>query len=235
MSSNNGELHQRQAAFHIGDWLVEPSLNRVSRGDVSHHLAFKVMEALVFLAENAGVMVPKQRIIDAVWRKEFITENTLTQAITDLRRVFDDDARNPRFIETITKRGYRLIGPVEFLCTPQATDSARLPCGVVIGGNEILLAVGENLIGRTREAVVRIDSDEVSRRHARVIVSSHEATLEDLGSKNGTYLWGERIETPVPLADGDEITIGTVELTFRRLESSTTTKTARAVKRPRRS
>lgn len=188
------------------------------------------MDVLVFLAEHPGTTVPKHRIIDAVWRTEFITENTLSQAIADLRRVFGDNARAPRYIETITKRGYRLIADVEILDeSAQTAPTEGLPCAVVADREEITLVAGENLIGRSPDAVVRLDSDEVSRRHALIRVSADGATIDDLGSKNGTFVWGTQIGGPTALEDGDEITIGPVVFTFRLLSSLTTTRTARSV------
>jgi len=224
------DLRQAGTPFRLGDWLVEPELNRVSRGGSSYQLALKVMYVLVFLAEHAGTTVPKHRIIDAVWRTEFITENTLTQAIADLRRVLGDNARDPQFIETITKRGYRLIADVEILDdAAPITPTTGLPCALVVDRQESALVAGDNLIGRATDAVVLLDSEEVSRHHAVVRVSMESATLEDLGSKNGTLLWGSRVGSPTPLKDGDEIAIGPVVLTFRVLSSLATTRSARSV------
>jgi len=93
------DLPQAGPPFRLGDWFVEPALNRISRDGSSYQLALKVMDVLVFLAEHAGTTMPKHHIIDAVWRTEFITENTLTQAIADLRRVLGDNARDPQFID----------------------------------------------------------------------------------------------------------------------------------------
>jgi len=100
-------------AFRLGRWLVEPLLNRVSSQDVSIQLELKVMDLLVLLAERAGEVVSRREITDVVWAHEFIADNTLSRAITVLRSALGDDARNPSFIETIHRRGYRLIAPVE--------------------------------------------------------------------------------------------------------------------------
>jgi len=99
--------------FRIGEWLVEPSLNRLSHGDTTIRLELQVMNVLVCLAERAGEMVPRQEIVDRVWATGFVSDNSLNQAIKELRNVFGDDARNPSFIETIHRRGYRLIASVE--------------------------------------------------------------------------------------------------------------------------
>jgi DNA-binding winged helix-turn-helix (wHTH) protein/WD40 repeat protein len=99
--------------FRVGDWLVEPRLNRLTRGDESIQIEHKMMDVLVCLAERPGDLVPRQQIIDTVWAIEFISEGTLTRIVAELRRVLGDDARQPRFIETIRGKGYRLLAPVE--------------------------------------------------------------------------------------------------------------------------
>ena len=228
--NTENDFPQAEPPFRLGDWFVEPALNRISRDGSSYQLPLKVMDVLVFLAEHAGTTMPKRHIIDVVWRTEFITENTLTQAIADLRRVLGDNARDPQFIETITKRGYRLIAEVEiFDDAAPITPTTGLPCALVVDRQESTLVAGDNLIGRATDVVVRLESEEVSRHHADIHVSLDGATLEDLGSKNGTFLWGSRVEGPTPLKDGDEITIGPVVLTFRVLSSLATTRSARSV------
>jgi DNA-binding winged helix-turn-helix (wHTH) protein len=99
--------------FRLGGWLVEPSLNRISRDGSTIQLELKWMDVLVCLAERAGEVVPRFEIIDRVWATEFITDNTLTHTIAELRNALGDDARNPTFIETIRQRGYRMIAPVK--------------------------------------------------------------------------------------------------------------------------
>jgi pSer/pThr/pTyr-binding forkhead associated (FHA) protein len=79
----------------------------------------------------------------------------------------------------------------------------------------VRLAAGENIIGRDPSARVVLDSIRVSRRHARITVSGLSAILEDLASRNGTALRGEKIGAPTPLADADDITIGGFTLKFR--------------------
>ena len=83
------------------------------------------------------------------------------------------------------------------------------------------------MLGREGAAVV-LDSPTVSRRHARVVVDGSEATLEDLGSKNGTYLNNESVTSPQPLKDGDRIRVGSFLLTFRVGPPNTSTLTAAA-------
>jgi DNA-binding winged helix-turn-helix (wHTH) protein len=113
MNSSETQGKPVAADFRIAGWLVQPSLNRVSFGERVVQLEPKLMDVLVYLAENAGQVVSKIDITDAVWSEVFITESVITRSIAGLRRAFGDDVKNPRFIETISKRGYRLIAEVE--------------------------------------------------------------------------------------------------------------------------
>jgi len=118
-----------EGSFRIGDWLVEPRLNRLTRGDESVQLELKVMDVLVCLAQHAGELVERQQLIDTVWATEFISESLVSHAVSVLRNVLGDDARNPSFIETIHRRGYRLIAPVEAVVSEEAATAkvARFP------------------------------------------------------------------------------------------------------------
>ncbi len=99
--------------FRIAAWLVEPQLNSVSRNGTTVHLEPKVMEVLVCLAHHAHDPVPKEKLLEAVWPGTFVTDDVLKRSISELRRVFEDDPRESRIIQTIPKRGYRLLVPVE--------------------------------------------------------------------------------------------------------------------------
>jgi Tol biopolymer transport system component/DNA-binding winged helix-turn-helix (wHTH) protein len=94
--------------FRVAGWLVQPSLNRVSRGDEIVRLEPKVMQVLVCLCETPGEVVTRETLIARVWPDVFVTDDVLHRAIATLRRTFHD----PAAIETIRKRGYRLVAPV---------------------------------------------------------------------------------------------------------------------------
>jgi DNA-binding winged helix-turn-helix (wHTH) protein len=114
-----------QDTFRIGDaYQIEPSLNRVTGPNGIIRLEPKVMLVLVCLAARAGQMVPKERLLHAAWADTAVGDDVLTRAISELRRLFDDDAKQPRVIETIPKAGYRLIAPVE----RPATGRVRAQC-----------------------------------------------------------------------------------------------------------
>ena len=104
-----------QNGFRVGELHhVEPSLNSVTGPAGTTRLEPKVMQVLVCLAAQAGQVVPKERLMQTVWPDTFVGDDVLTRSISELRRVFGDDVRNPRFIQTIPKSGYRLMAPVSF-------------------------------------------------------------------------------------------------------------------------
>ena len=97
----------------------------------------------------------------------------------------------------------------------------------MIGDRAFDLREGENIVGRRIRCRSPHRFSSISRRHARIIVSSDALTLEDLGSKNGTSLRGTRIHAVHPLSDGDRIVFGTVAATVRVFRSTASTETAR--------
>ncbi len=116
-----------QEPFRIGEaYHVEPSLNRVTGPGGSSRLEPKVMLVLVCLAERAGQMVSKERLLQSAWADTAVGDDVLTRAISELRRLFEDDPKQPRVIETIPKAGYRLIAPVS-RSQVDAVPAAALP------------------------------------------------------------------------------------------------------------
>ena len=112
------------ADFHVGGWLVQPSLNVIVQAGTARHLEPQVMDLLAFLAAAGGRVVSKAEIIDAVWDGRFIAEATLTRAMADLRRALGDDHRSSQYIETIPKRGYRLTAAIS---AAGGSEPARQP------------------------------------------------------------------------------------------------------------
>ena len=98
--------------LQIGDWLVEPDLNCITRKKVKIQVEPKVIEVLVCLADYPGEVLSKEQIIQTVWPDTYVSEEVLRYSISELRKAFKDDAKNPRVIQTIARRGYRLIAPV---------------------------------------------------------------------------------------------------------------------------
>ena len=155
--------------FRVGDWLIQPQLRIVQGGGKSMHVEPKAMHVLVYLAEHAGQVVPKERLIRAVWADTFVTDDVLTRCISELRKAFDDDAHESRVIQTIPKGGYRLIAPVQGKTPTQPvampTRASWRRVALVGGIGVVLLTVlvlglslrgrRQGLVGRANPAPIR--------------------------------------------------------------------------------
>jgi Tol biopolymer transport system component/DNA-binding winged helix-turn-helix (wHTH) protein len=117
------------SAFRVGDWLVEPTLNSLSRSDTTVHVEPKAMQVLVCLAEQRGKVTSKDRLLHSVWPGTFVTEDVLTRAISALRHALGDDPKSPQFIQTIPKSGYRLVANVTPASDPAVDTAAATSSG----------------------------------------------------------------------------------------------------------
>ncbi len=127
--------------FRLGEWLVRPQLNLLVRGEHEVSVEPKVMDVLVYLAENAGEVLPKERIIGVVWADAFVGDEALTYSISELRKALSDDARSPRFIQTIPRRGYRLIAPVSFPEPEPDPQPPRSMTALFVSAAVVVLAI----------------------------------------------------------------------------------------------
>lgn len=100
-------------AFRIDGWLVEPSLNRLARGGMVVRLRPQLLDILAYLAAKPGQVVSKDALLSAIWNDRFVAETAIGRCICELRRALEDDPRAPRIIETVAKRGYRLVASVQ--------------------------------------------------------------------------------------------------------------------------
>lgn len=130
-----------RGSFKIGDWLVEPELNRVSCGQREIHLEPKIMAVLLLLAEQPGTVISKESLITSVWHNSFVTEQVLTNAIWELRKALGDEARSPTYIQTVPKKGYRLIAAVSNNIS-QSLSSQTVPAQSHPQSNYSFLLIG---------------------------------------------------------------------------------------------
>jgi DNA-binding winged helix-turn-helix (wHTH) protein len=207
---------------HFGDVQFDGAARRLFRNGAEVHLPLKAFELLRILIERRPEALSKADLQKLLWPDTFVAENNLPSLVAQIRDALGDDARSPRYIATLQGFGYAFRAEVT-----EGDQTRSSDCWLASAGTPILLGPGENVLGREGAAVV-LDSPTVSRRHARVVVDGSEATLEDLGSKNGTYLNNESVTSPQPLKDGDRIRVGSFLLTFRVGPPNTSTLTAAA-------
>jgi DNA-binding winged helix-turn-helix (wHTH) protein len=206
------------SVFHFGDFSVDFESRQLLRAAKEIHLGPKAFELLEALLRNRPRVLAKAQLQRDIWPRTFVSESSLTSVVTELRAALGDDARRPRFIRTVYGSGYAFCGEATEGADPVSLATPRgFRLRLFLDDREIALREGENILGRLDEGVAWLESPTVSRRHARILVSGGQATLEDLGSKNGTFLLGKRLTSPAPLTDGDEILLGGVHMTFRLL------------------
>jgi serine/threonine-protein kinase len=121
-----------QKSLKVGSWIVDPSLNSMSSEGRTVRLEPKVMEVLLCLAKHPGETLSKEQLFQAVWPNIIVTEGVLKRCIAELRRAFDDDARNPHIVETISKRGYRLLAPVSAPATAPVPQEEVVTDSIVV-------------------------------------------------------------------------------------------------------
>jgi DNA-binding winged helix-turn-helix (wHTH) protein len=179
------------------------------------HLSPKAFELLALLVANRSRAVSKAELQQHLWPSTFVEETNLATLAAEIRRALRDSAASPRFIRTVYAFGYRFVGDVTADATAAGPAHVRARLWLAFEGRHIPLLDGVNVIGRAVDAAIPIDAPGVSRHHASIVVADGEATMEDLGSKNGTHVNGSRMAAPRRLSDGDEIRLGTVVLVFR--------------------
>jgi len=98
-----------RADYQLGEWKIYSQLNQVVNGCVTRHLEPKIMDVLCYLCRHAGQVVTKDRLLNGVWPDTFVSDESLIRAVSKIRQVLSDSACSPRYLETIPKRGYRLL------------------------------------------------------------------------------------------------------------------------------
>ena len=209
----------------FGDCVFDSEMRQLRRGSATIDLPPKTLLLLQALLEPRPKPVSKQALQDRLWPNTYVAESNLARLVAELRQAVGDEGREPRFIRTVHRFGYAFAGEV------QALAPARPAPGGAAGwlrwrDRDYPLAEGDNLLGRGEECVVALPSSKVSRRHARIRVANGEALLDDLGSKNGTYVGDRRVVGPTSLADGDEIRLGSIVLVFCARPAAGSTETA---------
>jgi DNA-binding winged helix-turn-helix (wHTH) protein len=201
----------------FGDCVFDVDTREVLRGGRPVAISPKAFALLELLASSRPAAVSKADIHASLWPGIHVSDANLPNLIAELRAALGDDAERPRIIRTVPRFGYAFSANARPERT-RAVDWPGKPAShyrLIWGQREIALEPGDNLIGRDQEAVVWIDDESVSRRHARVTISPEGATIEDLGSKNGTFVNGRRISGPQRLAEGDDVQFGSPAARFR--------------------
>jgi DNA-binding winged helix-turn-helix (wHTH) protein len=208
----------------FGELEFDAEARQLYRNGSAVHLTGKAFELLKLLLERRPTAISKREILDYLWRDTFVSEANLPTLVAEIRDAVGDDARQSRFLRTVHGYGYAFSG--EAIEDKNAGSERVSRCWLASEMGRIPLVEGENIVGRGEDAGVILDSTTVSRHHARITISGDEARIEDLSSKNGTYVGDEPVMAVRLLAEGDRIRVGSFLLTFHRPEPDASTSTA---------
>jgi DNA-binding winged helix-turn-helix (wHTH) protein len=206
---------------------LDTDARRLFRGRREVHFSPKAYELLTLLVERRPRALSKAELLEHVWAGVFVTDASLARVINEIRRGLGDHARAAQVVRTVHGFGYAFDASVDAAAggEPGVPPGDQAACWLRARGRDFALADGEHIVGRDAGLAVRLDSPKVSRRHARVVVCGTQATLEDLGSKNGTFIHGQRIAGRVPLKPGDAIRVGGFRMVFHVSTASVSTET----------
>ena len=190
----------------FAEFVFDEDRRQLLRGSEPLHLEPKAFELLALLLSRRPKAVSKAEIHEAIWPGAYVSESSLPGLVGDLRAALGDRPSEPRFIRTVLRFGYAFCGETVPGALSAPDDGPRWTA--LWAGREIPLPNGEHLIGRGEECRIRSDSRRVSRHHARVRVTPERVFIDDLGSRNGTWVDGRRIEGTAELTAGATVRVG---------------------------
>ncbi len=181
------------------------------------HIGPKAFLLLDLLIRNAPRALNKKELYEQIWPDTYVNEANLAGLINEVRAALGESAREQHVIRTVHGFGYAFVAAID------GSEVAPAAAGLVVfRGQEYPLKEGVNVLGRDASADIQIDDSTVSRRHASITISS-SAVLQDLDSKNGTFVDGERLDAPITLGDSQTFVLGDASVVFRRSQLAGTT------------
>jgi DNA-binding winged helix-turn-helix (wHTH) protein len=210
----------------FGDCEFDSGRHMLLRHGRETPLSPRAFQLLGFLLDRRPEAVSKGELVERLWPETFVSDASLHNLVAEVRAALGDSPRTPRYIRTVSRVGYAFHGDARS-AAPEASEPPASGPRLISKRGEWSLVEGTTVVGRDRDCRVRINSPMVSRRHAQIVVSPDQTTVEDLGSKNGTHVNGRRIMRSVTLKDGDHVQVGSFAMTYRTLEILPSTRTRR--------
>ena len=199
--------------LRFGELTFDGRRRQLLRGAEALRLSPKAFSLLELLLSRRPEAVSKEEIHEVLWPRTFVSESNLPALVAEVRKALGDSGRETRFVRTVHSFGYAFEAETRELSEHEADGSRRH--SLHWGRLELVLGEGANVLGRDRGAEVRVGHPSVSRRHARLTVTGDAVAIEDLDSKNGTFVGTEPVRAPTLLHDGDEVRVGSVLLVYR--------------------
>jgi DNA-binding winged helix-turn-helix (wHTH) protein len=203
----------------FGPFTADFAARELRKGRQRIHLSPKALQLLELLIRERPRALAKGELQDALWPDVFVVESSLADLVSELRRALGQSGQRSGFIRTLHGFGYAFAGEADGVAGPRSTPSWQVSWDT----GEIEIGEGEFLIGRDPRAAIRLRPSTVSWRHARIRVRGEgekaRITVEDLDSRNGTFVNGARIHDAIEIRDGDEVKVGSARVTIRSLHA----------------
>jgi DNA-binding winged helix-turn-helix (wHTH) protein len=209
----------------FGEFVLDLDARDLVRNGQSVVLSPKAFDLLEMLVESRPTALSKTDLQERLWPATFVVDKNLTNLVVEIRHALGDTPTRARFIRTVHRFGYAFREP------PTAEVDGARPVGRLARfrlewlGGHVILHDGEYILGRDPRADVFLDSPSVSRRHARIRIAPGRITIEDLDSKNGTFVGTVAVHSPTPVEGHGSIRLGSTELIINELPALLTTRT----------
>ena len=211
--------------YAFGSVSVDADARSISSAEGPVHLTRKAFDLLLLLLERRSKAVSKDDIYAQLWPDSFVAESSLQTLVHEIRHAIDQGG-SPSWIRTVHGIGYSFAGEVLVSETPTRSVPPERPAAWLFSDSaRVALYGGANVLGRGSDDVIEIEAPTISRRHARIMVGD-SVTLEDLGSKNGTWLNDEQLTASRALAHGDIVRLGSATFTFHLARQAKATESA---------
>ena len=204
--------------YRFGTWTFDAARRELANDGEAVPLSPRAFEALHLLLRSYPAAVSRDALYAHLWPDTIVNLTNLNNVIAEIRSAVHDEEK--KLVVTKHRFGYAVAVPV---ADDQTEGGGAAPFTMSIAGQTIALRHGDNLIGRSPDAGIALDLPSISRHHAVIHVSGSHATVEDLRSKNGTFVGNRRVETSHELRDRDTVRFGTVCGVFRAVPRGGTT------------
>jgi DNA-binding winged helix-turn-helix (wHTH) protein len=211
--------------YCFGDFVLDLDARELRRGNEPIAVSPKAYELLQILVSERPKALSKLDLQERLWPDTFVVEKNLVNVVAEIRAALGDDATHPRFVRTIPRFGYSFREPAVAISERNRDADTSVRFRLRWPDGRAALKEGDHVVGRDPDLELFIDEPSVSRRHAVIRVSGANATIQDLGSKNGTFVADRSAVDPMTLADGDIIRLGSVQLTFVSVSAGYSTRT----------
>lgn len=211
--------------YAFGDCRLDTMSRELTRNGQPVHLTPKAFELLKILIEARPRVLPKSELMERLWPAAFVVEANVAVLVGDVRAAIGEHGAASGAIKTHHGVGYSFTGMVRELTTGAATADDTGPRIVLqMGSRRVTLGPGTNTVGRDPMADVFLNDASVSRHHACLVVDGVRVEVDDLDSKNGTWVADVRIDRATPISHGAIVIFGSVEavLLVERSEDPTT-------------